>query len=98
MKGAPPGASSVVPPTATSLALCLLTVTAQWSTGLRRMTDRGRQTVVGGERTRLTVSPSRLQFQFVAKKPSGEGRSGWTSKTGLCQRRHASNCSNTGTG
>src|SRR5687768_8203400 len=69
---------------------------AQWSTGRRRMLVFDRPTEVGGECTRLTVSPSTLQFQLVAGKPSCAGRSDCTSKAGLYQRHHASSCSNNG--
>jgi hypothetical protein len=39
------------------------------------MADLDRLTRVAGEHTRLTVSPSRLQFEFVARNPSDEGLS-----------------------
>jgi hypothetical protein len=39
------------------------------------MADLDRLTKVGGERTLLTVSPGRLQFEFVARNPSDEGLS-----------------------
>lgn len=74
-KGVPAGASSDLSPTWMSVALCLLRMIAQWSTGLRRMLVFDRPTDVGGERTRLTVSPSTLQVQLLAGKPSCAGRS-----------------------
>src|SRR4051794_39749895 len=62
------------------------------------MADFDRLTRVGGEQTRLTVSPPRLQFELVARNPSDEGPSGWTSKVGLCQLRQPSSCSKIGNG